>query len=813
MDMKEVEKKWQAKWEATKLNSFNKKNADRKFYCLEMFSYPSGAKLHVGHWYNYGPTDSFARYKKMKGYEVFQPMGFDAFGLPAENYAIKTGVHPQDSTVKNIETMENQLKAMGAMFDWSAEIKTCMPDYYKWTQWLFLQLYHKGLAYRKEAPVNWCPSCATVLANEQVVDGKCERCGTQVTRKDLTQWFFKITDYAEELLRGLNDLDWPEKTKAMQRNWIGKSTGGEIEFLAENGEDKIRVFTTRADTLFGVSYVVLAPEHKLVKKLCSPEQREAVELYIENTGKIDEIERLSSVREKTGVFIGAYAVNPINDKKVPVYIADYVLNSYGTGAVMGVPAHDERDFKFAKKYGLPVTRVIHSAKGDDELPYVEDGIMINSLSFDGLTSEEGRRAVLKRLSELNKGCSKVNYRLRDWLVSRQRYWGAPIPIVYCEKCGIVPVPEKDLPVTLPYDVEFKPDGKSPLAKHDGFMHTKCPVCGGDATRDPDTLDTFVCSSWYYLRYPDATDSEKPFNPEIINKMLPVDKYVGGAEHACMHLLYARFITKALRDMGYLNFDEPFKSLTHQGVILGPDGNRMSKSHGNVISPDDYVETYGSDIFRLYLLFGFSYVEGGPWNDDGIKSVAKFTDRVERLCLKINALKPNRKQCDINKDEKELLYALNYAIKCVDRDMDNFSFNTAVARIMELVNAMYKYDAISDELKNVKLFKEVEQKLILLLAPMAPHFCEELWSLAGNKKSVFLTPYPVCEEQYLTMDEIEYGVQINSKMKTKITLSKDFSREQVENAVLADQKIKELLEGKEVAKIIVIPGRLVNLIVK
>ena len=812
MNMKEIEKKWQERWEATKLNTFNKKNIDKKFYCLEMFSYPSGAKLHAGHWYNYGPTDSYARYKKMKGYEVFQPMGFDAFGLPAENYAIKTGVHPQDSTLKNIETMEKQLKAMGAMFDWSAEIKTCMPDYYKWTQWLFLQLYKKGLAYRKEAPVNWCPSCSTVLANEQVIDGKCERCGTQVTRKNLTQWFFKITDYAEELLKGLDGLDWPEKTKAMQRNWIGKSVGGEITFTAESG-DKFNVFTTRADTIFGVSYVVLAPEHPLVKKLCSPEQKKAVEEYIENTGKIDEIERLSSAREKTGVFIGAYAINPINDKKVPIYAADYVLYSYGTGAVMGVPAHDERDFAFAAKYGLPVTRVIHSTKGDDELPYCEDGVMINSINFDGLKSDEGRQAVLKRLSEMGKGGAKVNYRLRDWLVSRQRYWGAPIPMVYCKKCGMVPVPEKDLPVLLPYDVEFKPDGKSPLAKHQGFMHTKCPCCGGEATRDPDTLDTFVCSSWYYLRYPDSNDSSKAFDPEIINKMLPVDKYVGGAEHACMHLLYARFVTKALRDMGYLNFDEPFKSLTHQGPILGPDGYNMSKSRGNVISPDDYIETYGADVFRLYLMFGFSYVEGVPWNYEGIKSIAKFLDTVERICLKINDYKVNKKVCDIGKDEKELLYALNYTIKCVDRDMDSFSFNTAVARLMELVNALYKYDGVPEERKNVALMKESEEKLIGLLAPMCPHFCEELWSLMGNKKSVFLSEYPVCDEKYLTLDEIEYGVQINSKMKTKLVLSAEATKQEIESAALADEKVKEAVGNKKVEKIIVIPKRLVNIIVK
>ena len=513
------------------------------------------------------------------------------------------------------------------------------------------------------------------------------------------------------------------------------------------------------------------------------------------------------------MFIGAYAINPINDKKVPIYAADYVLYSYGTGAVMGVPAHDERDFAFAAKYGLPVTRVIHSTKGDDELPYCEDGVMINSINFDGLKSDEGRQAVLKRLSEMGKGGAKVNYRLRDWLVSRQRYWGAPIPMVYCKKCGMVPVPEKDLPVLLPYDVEFKPDGKSPLAKHQGFMHTKCPCCGGEATRDPDTLDTFVCSSWYYLRYPDSNDSSKAFDPEIINKMLPVDKYVGGAEHACMHLLYARFVTKALRDMGYLNFDEPFKSLTHQGTILGPDGYKMSKSRGNVISPDDYIETYGADVFRLYLMFGFSYVEGGPWNDEGIKSIAKFLDRVERICLKINDYKVNKKVCDIGKDEKELLYALNYTIKCVDRDMDSFSFNTAVARLMELVNALYKYDGVPEERKNVALMKEAEEKLIGLLAPMCPHFCEELWSLMGNKKSVFLSEYPVCDEKYLTLDEIEYGVQINSKMKTKLVLSAEATKQEIEAAALADEKVKEAVGNKKVEKIIVIPKRLVNIIVK
>ncbi len=810
MDYKAIEKKWQAKWEKDKINNFDKKNVDKKFYVLEMFSYPSAAKLHVGHWYNYGPTDSYARYKKMKGFEIFQPMGFDAFGLPAENYAIKTGIHPQDSTIENIERMEYTLKEMGAMFDWSSEIKTCMPDYYKWTQWLFLQLYKKGLAYRKEAPVNWCPDCQTVLANEQVIQGLCERCHSTVVQKDLTQWFFKITDYAEELLQGLDGLDWPEKTKAMQKNWIGKSVGGEILFRLENGEDEFKVFTTRADTVYGVSYVVLAPEHPLVKKITTKKQQSAVLKYVDETAKTKEIERLSLDREKTGVFTGAYCINPVNGKKVPIWISDYVLYSYGTGCVMGVPAHDERDYLFAQKYHLPITRVVKGTTGSDDLPYVGDGVLVNSVDYDGLTCEEARKAILCDLAVKNEGGFKVNYRLRDWLVSRQRYWGAPIPIIHCEKCGIVPVPEQDLPVKLPYNVEFKPDGKSPLAKCNEFMNVKCPKCGGKANRDPDTLDTFVCSSWYFLRYPDANNSKEPWNKETANKMLPVDKYVGGAEHACMHLLYSRFITKALRDMGYLDFDEPFKSLVHQGVILGPDGNRMSKSRGNVISPDDYVKEYGSDIFRMYLMFGFSYTEGGPWNDGGIKSIAKFLDRVEKIVTTVNGYK-NNKVTAITRNEKELNYTRNYTIKSVDRDMEAFSFNTALARLMEYVSAIYKYDAMPQESKNVAFMKDCVKDLVLLIAPCAPHFAEELWSILGNKKSVFLADYPVCDESALQKDEVELAVQINSKMRAKIMVSGSADSEEIEKIALSDENVIKALDGKQVKKVIVIKGRLVNII--
>lgn len=809
MDHHSVEKKWQARWEKTKLNQFDKKDTERKkLYVLEMFSYPSGAKLHIGHWYNYGPTDTYARFKRMQGYNVFQPIGFDAFGLPAENYAIKTGIHPKDSTEKNIATMEGQLRAMGAMFDWSAEIKTCEENYYKWTQWMFLQLYKKGFAYRKEAPVNWCPSCQTVLANEQAEGGKCERCGTEVIRKNLTQWFFKITEYAEELLTGLDPLDWPEKTKNMQRNWIGKSTGCEIEFECDSG-DKLRVFTTRCDTVFGVTYVVLAPEHPLARKLTMPEQHDAVEEYIAQTAKANEIERLSSTREKTGVFTGSYCTNPVNGKKIPIWLADYVLASYGTGAVMAVPAHDERDFAFATKYNLPIVKVIEKKGGETELPFTDDGIMVGSLQFDGLFGEEARAEVAAYISKLGKGGKKVNYRLRDWLVSRQRYWGAPIPVIHCPTCGAVPVPEKDLPVKLPYEVEFRPDGKSPLAKCDKFMHTTCPKCGGEALRDPDTLDTFVCSSWYYLRYADAHNEKEPFSREAVDRMLPVDVYVGGAEHACMHLLYARFFTKALRDMGYLDFSEPFKRLVHQGVILGPDGNRMSKSHGNIVSPDEYVETYGSDAFRLYLMFGFSYTEGGPWNDDGIKAIAKFMDRVEKLVLKVNGYKAH-KDAAYGSEEKALDYAKNYAIDRVSKDVEAFSFNTSIARIMELVNAIAKYDAL--EQKNVAVEKAAVRDLVLLLAPFAPHFCEELWEEIEGKGSVFEQSYPVADEKALHLDEKEYAVQVNSKMACRAMLPTSATEEEVKALVLDLPEVQEKMAGKSVKKCIVVPGRLVNLIV-
>ncbi len=805
-----VDKKWQNKWEESGLHSFNENAPGEKLYVLEMFSYPSGSKLHAGHWFNYGPTDSWARFKKMQGYNVFQPMGFDAFGLPAENYAIKTGIHPKDSTIQNISNMEEQLKAMGAMFNWDHEVVTCLPDYYKWTQWVFLKLFEKGLAYRKNAPVNWCPSCNTVLANEQVVEGCCERCDSEVTKKALTQWFFKITDYADELLEKLGDLDWPEKTKSMQKHWIGKSKGAEVTFKIKDSNLTFDVFTTRIDTLNGVTYVVLAPETPLVDEITTAENKAALEEYKLQAQKQSDIERQSTTREKTGVFTGAYAINPINGKTVPIWVGDYVLATYGTGCVMAVPGHDERDFAFATKYNLPIIRVI---EGGESLPYTEYGTLVNSGEFDGLSSEAAKEAIINKLKKDRLGGWKVNYRLRDWLVSRQRYWGAPIPVVYCDKCGTVPVPENQLPVELPYDIEFTPDGKSPLSKNDAFLNTTCPTCGGHAIRETDTLDTFVCSSFYYLRYVDNKNEEKCFDSDKVNAMLPVDKYVGGPEHAVMHLLYARFITKALRDMGYVNFDEPFKSLTHQGLILGPDGMKMSKSKGNTISPDDYIKEFGADVFRMYLMFGFAYSEGGAWSDDGIKSMGRFIDRVQRLLedSKTEIANGSNTNLDMGRSEKELNYARHYAINHVTEDTDKFQFNTAIARMMEFTNALSKY--LNEENKNIEFLKEALTDYIKLLAPFAPHFAEEQWESLGKDFSVFNAPWPTFDPNALIKDEVEIAIQISGKIRARMNIPTNLTEDEIKEAALNNETIKEALEGKTVMKVIVVKGKLVNIVAK
>ena len=792
----EIEKKWQKRWEEDHLYKFDPNSDKKKLYCLEMFSYPSGAKLHMGHWYNYGVTDTWARFKRMSGYNLFHPMGFDAFGLPAENYAIKTGIHPAISTDKNIETMEKQLKGIGGSWDWDYEVKTCKEDYYKWTQWMFLKLYEHGLAYKKEAPVNFCPSCNTVLANEQVISGACERCGTMVVRKNMSQWFFKITDYAEELLNGLDKLDWPDRTKNLQRNWIGRSEGAYVTFKVADSDEEFTVFTTRCDTLFGATYCVLAPELPLVDKIVTEDQKSAVEEYKLQASRQSEIERTSTTKEKTGVFTGAYAINPVNNKKIPIWISDYVLASYGTGAIMAVPAHDERDYAFAKKFDLEIIPVLEGGDISKEA-YVLDGTHINSDFLNGLNKEDAINKMCSYLEENGFGKKTVTYKLRDWLVSRQRYWGAPIPIIYCEDCGVVPVPEDDLPVKLPMDVEFTPDGESPLKKCDSFMHCTCPKCGKPALREADTLDTFVCSSWYFLRYPDAHNDKEPFNRELIDKMLPVDKYVGGIEHACMHLLYARFFTKALRDMGYLDFDEPFLSLVHQGTILGPDGEKMSKSKGNTVAPDPLVEEYGADVLRGYLMFGFNYVDGGPWTDDGIVAINKFYRKVERLT---DALIESDKHLD---DVDKVLHS---SLKVIREDIEKFQFNTSLAKIMEYTNALVKY-----EKEGIPRYY-IEQ-LLLILAPFAPHLTEEFWEAIGNEYSIHNQDYPMYDEKYLVETEKEIAVQVNGKVRATIMISVDDNEDVIKEKALNAENVKRHTDGKDIVKVIVIKGKIINIVVK
>ena len=819
----DIDRKWQKKWEETELYKYDPDKKGDKLYCLEMFSYPSGANLHLGHWYNYSLTDSWSRFKRMQGYNVFHPMGFDAFGLPAENYAIKTGIHPQDSTLKNIATMEKQLKEMGATFDWNYELATCTPEYYKWNQWLFTKLYENKLAYRKNALVNWCPKCQTVLANEQVIDGKCERCDSEIERKNMTQWFFAITKYAQELLDCLPQLDWPEKTKKIQTNWIGRSEGSEVSFFCEkdgeqlkdeNGDPlKLTVFTTRADTFMGVTYVVVAPESEICSMLTTDAQKAEVEAYKAFTAKASDIDRMSTTREKTGVFTGSYAIHPLNGKKVPIWASDYVIAGYGTGVVMAVPAHDERDFEFATKFGLDIIRVVASKEGaEDELPYCEKkGVLVNSGEFDGIEMHKAIDAIVNKLATMDMGSKKVNYRLRDWLISRQRYWGTPIPMIHCPSCGIVPVPEKDLPVLLPYDVEFKPDGESPLAKCESFMNCKCPKCGGDAKRDPDTMDTFVDSSWYELRYPDNKNDKEIFNKDLINKMCPVDKYVGGPEHAAMHLLYARFICKAMRDMGLLDFDEPFKSLVHQGIILGPDGNRMSKSRGNTVAPDDYVSKYGSDVFRTYLAFGFAYTEGGPWSDTGLQAIVKFVNRVERLVEDVKDIKDAYDPASLSKDDKDLNYVLNYTIKAVTNDTDRFQFNTSIARMMELINAISKYQQSGNV--NKGFLRHTVETLLLLYAPYAPHFTEESWEKIGNGYSIFNQEWPSFDESALVKDSIEIAVQVNGKIVFKLDVPSEADQAAVEELVKSDDRLNEALAGRNIVKFIYVKGRLANIVAK
>jgi len=817
----EIEVKWQKYWEDNKVYKTDFSKTDNKLYTLVMFIYPSGSKLHCGHWYNYGPTDTFARFKKLKGYNVFEPMGYDAFGLPAENYAIKTGIHPHDSTMKNIEDIRAQLKRIGCMYDWDAELMTCVPEYYKWNQWLFCRLYEKGLAYRKNAPVNWCSSCQTVLANEQVgSDGTCERCSTVVERKQLTQWFFKITEYADELLDGLNTINWPEKTKLMQNNWIGKSIGAEVHFKVADKDETISVFTTRPDTLFGVTYVVIAPESPLVEKVTKPEYKQEVEDYFNKVKTLSEIERTSTTKEKTGVHTGSFAINPVNGEKVPILVADYALASYGTGCVMAVPAHDERDYIFAKKFNLEIRKVIVApgTKADDELTeaFTQAGTMINSGEFNGMNSEEFKKKIIEVIESKQSGKAKINYRLRDWLISRQRYWGTPIPVVHCPDCGEVLIPDEQLPVVLPYNVEFKPTGESPLKSCDEFINVKCPKCGKDAKRDPDTMDTFVDSSWYYFRYLDPKVKDNIFDAELAKSWVPVDYYVGGAEHATMHLLYARFIHKFLRDIGLTNCDEPFKNLIHQGTITN-QGAKMSKSKGNVVNPDIFIENYGSDVFRLYLMFMGPYEQGGDWSDKGIVGVDRFASKV---CTLFSDLQESIKNVTarevyemsaMNDAERCIYRKINQTINKFEEEVSNFRFNSAIASLMELLNELTKHNLDNS---NLEIKKFVLERFAVMLGAVAPHIAEECWQMIGYPKSMFEEPkWFTVDPVALIQDTVTLAIQINGKMRGTVNISAGADQLTAEKIAFENPTVVKYTEGKEIVKIIYVKNKILNILIK
>jgi len=819
-----VEKKWQERWEKADAFRVGEDTSAPKFYCLEMFPYPSG-NLHMGHVRNYAIGDVVARFYRMNGYNVLHPMGWDAFGLPAENAAIKHGIPPARWTWDNIRNMRRQLKMLGVSYDWNREVATCHPDYYRWTQWLFLQLYHKGLAYKKRSAVNWCPSCATVLANEQVIAGRCERCDTEVTKQDLEQWFFRITDYAERLLQDLEKLPgWPDKVKIMQENWIGKSTGAEIVFKAENGKE-IRVFTTRPDTIFGVTYLVLAPEHPLVQELIEGQPgADAVRAFIERVGVQSEIDRTSTEAEKEGIFTGAYAVNPFNGEHIPIWIANYVLFEYGTGAVMGVPAHDQRDLEFARKYRLPV-RVVIQPLGQDldaetmTQAYTEPGLMVNSGEFNGIDSEVALLRITSYAEEKGYGRSRVNYRLRDWLISRQRYWGAPIPIIYCDRCGAVPVPEKDLPVLLPVDVAFEPTGESPLLKAEEFLNTKCPSCGGPARRETDTMDTFVCSSWYFLRYCSPHDSERAFDPEKVRYWMPVDQYIGGVEHAILHLMYARFFTKVLHDLGLVPVDEPFTNLLTQGMVL-KEGAKMSKSKGNVVSPEEIIEHYGADTARLFILFAAPPERDLDWSDQGVEGAYRFINRVWRLVQHVAAVVREARGAsagngDLRHEERELRRATHRTIQKVTEDIrTRFNFNTAVSSIMELVNAMYHYtEQVPQADWNPAVLRESVINLITLLAPFTPHLTEELWEVLGEAGSVHDQKWPAFDPAALVQEEIEVVVQVNGRLRDRLNVPAGISAGEMEGIVLAQPRVKDMLSDKDLVRVICVPGKLVNLVVR
>lgn len=815
---KAIEKKWQKKWEEQNIYQVYEDKGKKKKYVLEMFPYPSG-ELHMGHVRNYAIGDVVARYNHMRGFNILHPMGYDAFGLPAENAAIERGIHPKTWTDANIEAMRNQLKTLGISYDWSREISTCEPEYYRWGQWLFLEFMEKGLVYRKKAQVNWCPSCATVLANEQVKAGLCWRCGSKVENKELSQWFFKITEYAEELLDDLKMLEgWPERVKIMQENWIGRSEGAMVHFELEDGEE-IPVFTTRPDTLFGCTFFLFAPEHPLVGKLVAgTEYESAVKEFKKKVAEETQIDRTSAEIEKNGVFIGKYAINPVNGAKIPIYLADYILMEYGTGAVMAVPAHDERDFAFARKYGIPV-KVVVQPDGPEidgatlEEAYTGEGTMVNSGEYSGMPSKEGAKAVTGYLKEKNKGDFSINYRLRDWLVSRQRYWGNPIPIIYCESCGTVPVPEEDLPVVLPQDVDLKAKTISPLASVSEFVNVACPKCSSPARRETDTMDTFTCSSWYFLRYTSAHDEKAPFDTNAADYWMPVDQYIGGIEHAIMHLLYARFFTKVINDMGLCKVKEPFSNLLTQGMVI-KDGAKMSKSKGNVVDPGNIIGKFGADTARLFILFASPPEKELEWSDQGVEGCFRFLNRVWRVVQENMSSFVSQGSSGEAEEDKQLEYALHKTVKKVTEDIERFNFNTAISAIMELVNANYKYNESKPGSKRSgALLEEATKKLILLISPFAPHISEELWEIIDQERSVFFESWPDYDAGKAKAEEVTLVVQVNGKVRDRIVVSADVSQDELERVALSSERAAKFTEGKNVIKVVTIPGRLVNIVVK
>jgi len=802
---------WQKIWQEQKLFEFDKNKRTKKFYCLVMFPYPSG-KIHMGHVRNYVIGDVIANYMRMKGYNVFHPMGWDAFGLPAENAAIKHGIHPEKWTKENINNMRQQLKRLGISYNWEAEIATCDPEYYKWNQWFFIKMYERGLVYRKKAVVNWCPKCATVLANEQVQQGICWRCGSLVEQKELEQWFIKITEYAERLLEDheLIKNGWPEEVLMMQKNWIGKSEGTEIVFdIVDCQYNQLVVFTTRADTLFGATFVAVAPEHEFSKIVASKNQKVAE--YLNNVFKKPLQER-KLAKEKTGVFSGYYAINPVNNEKIPIYVAEYVLMEYGTGAIMCVPAHDQRDFEFAKENDLPIKEVIKPVSKETTLPnaaFEEDGIMVNSGSFSGLTSQEGRKKITEYLQSINKGRAKTYYRLKDWLISRQRYWGTPIPVIYCENCGILPVREEDLPVILPKNVNITGVGESPLKYVEDWVNTKCYKCGGKAKRETDTMDTFVDSSWYYARYCDPHNDKMPFDTNITDYLLPVDQYIGGIEHACMHLIYSRFWHKFMYDLGLVKTKEPFMRLLTQGMVtLG--GSAMSKSKGNIVEPNEIVSKYGADTTRLFILFAAPPQKQLEWSDKGVEGCFRFLLRVEKLVDTVLNNKVKIENEDEYKEEKKkLLSEYHRLLKGITEDIEKeYQFNTAIAKTMELTNLLYSYKFLGDDIS-----KEIVKNLIIVLSIFVPHIAEELWQRMGNRTSVRLCEFPKYDDSLIQQDFVEIPIQINGKLKGKVVVKKDISEEDLKNIILQDEKIKKVLDGAIIQKWIILPNKLVNIVCK